>query len=191
MCCPPVDAPSSSFSNDCLSAPMSAASLPPQQPFGSHISLCIRQSKPPASPLWPYDKTIINWSPHMQHNTHANTQQLSVHPQHTFLQTQTPLLLQSLPLHCSLLFPQGPRRTPSVPPSATQPAFFDPYYPSMQQLSLTHVPCRFSQAGVLGLLAGHPKSFTVASSFTQVILLVRAIFSCRLNVIELKEQYKG
>uniref|UniRef100_A0A8C1KZB6 Focal adhesion kinase 1 n=1 Tax=Cyprinus carpio TaxID=7962 RepID=A0A8C1KZB6_CYPCA len=63
--------------------------------------------------------------------------------------------------------PKGPRRTPSVPPSATQPAFFDPYYPSMQQLSLTHVPCRFSQAGVLGLLAGHPKSFTVASSFTQ------------------------
>ncbi|XP_042597126.1 focal adhesion kinase 1-like isoform X2 [Cyprinus carpio] len=64
--------------------------------------------------------------------------------------------------------PKGPRRTPSVPPSATQPAFFDPYYPSMQQLSLTHVPCRFSQAGVLGLLAGHPKSFTVASSFTQL-----------------------
>ncbi|XP_016090379.1 focal adhesion kinase 1-like isoform X9 [Sinocyclocheilus grahami] len=41
--------------------------------------------------------------------------------------------------------PKGPRRTPSVPPSATQPAFFDPYYPSMQQLSLTHVPYRFSQ----------------------------------------------
>ncbi|XP_042628631.1 focal adhesion kinase 1-like isoform X7 [Cyprinus carpio] len=41
--------------------------------------------------------------------------------------------------------PKGPRRTPSVPHSATQPAFFDPYYPSMQQLSLIHVPYRFSQ----------------------------------------------
>lgn len=57
----------------------------------------------------------------------------------------------------------------------------------MQQLSLTHVPYRFSQAGVLGLLAGHPKSFTVASSFTQGLLLVHAIFNCRLNVIELKK----
>lgn len=176
---------------DCLSAPASAASHPPQQPFGSQISLCIRQPKPPASPLGPCDKTIINQSPHIQQTlhqyTHANTQQLSVLPQHSFPQTQTPLLLQPLPLLCSLLFPQGPRRTPSVPPGATQPAFFDPYYPSMQQLSLTHVPYRFSQAGVLGLLAGHPKSFTVASSFAQVLLLVHAIFSCRLNVIEFKK----
>ncbi|XP_026139748.1 focal adhesion kinase 1 isoform X6 [Carassius auratus] len=138
-----------SFSVDCLSAPASTASRPPQQPFGSQISLCIRQPKPPASPSGPCHKTITNRSPHMQQtlhqNTHANTQQLSVHSQHTFPQTQTQLLLQPLPLHCSLLFPQGPRRTPSVPPSATQPAFYDPYYPSMQQLSLTHVPYRFSQ----------------------------------------------
>lgn len=122
----------------------------------------------------------------LQQNTHAqclaNTQQLSVHPQ-PFPQTQTSLLLQPLPLHCSLLFPQGPRRRPSVPP--TQPAFYDPYYPSMQQLSLTHVPYRFSQAGVLGLLA---RSFTVAFSLAQVIFFYIGAwhFSCRLDVIVVK-----
>lgn len=166
---------------DCLSASAStsAASRPPQQPFGSQISLCFRQPELSASPLGPCDKPIINQSPHRQQNTpaqcHANTQQLSVHPQ-PFPQTQTSLLLQPLPLHCSLLFPQGPRRRPSVPPSATQPAFYDPYYPSMQQLSLTHMPYRFSQAGVLGYLAGCLRSFIVAS-LAQVLLLVHVILA--------------
>ncbi|XP_073728323.1 focal adhesion kinase 1 isoform X5 [Misgurnus anguillicaudatus] len=41
--------------------------------------------------------------------------------------------------------PKGPWRRPPIPPSATQPAFFDPYYPSMQQLSLNHMHCRPSQ----------------------------------------------
>nr|XP_021322281.1 focal adhesion kinase 1 isoform X9 [Danio rerio] len=37
--------------------------------------------------------------------------------------------------------PKGPRTRPSVPPGI----FFDPYYPSMQQLSLSHAPYRFTQ----------------------------------------------
>ncbi|XP_073780631.1 focal adhesion kinase 1 isoform X9 [Danio rerio] len=121
-----------SFSMDCLSPSVStsAASRPPQQPFGSQISLCFRQTEPSASPLKPCVKSIINPSAHMQ----QNTPQLSI-------QTQRPLLLEPLPLHCSLLFPQGPRTRPSVPPGI----FFDPYYPSMQQLSLSHAPYRFTQ----------------------------------------------
>lgn len=124
---------------DCLSPSVStsAASRPPQQPFGSQISLCFRQTEPSVSPLKPCVKSIINPSAHMQQNT----------PQFS-IQTERPL--EPLPLHCSLLFPQGPRTRPSVPPGI----FFDPYYPSMQQLSISHAPYRFTQAGVLGLVAG-------------------------------------
>jgi len=44
------------------------------------------------------------------------------------------------------------------------------------QLSLTHMPYRYSQAGVLGLLAGYPGGcFTVVSSLAQVLLKVHAI----------------
>ncbi|XP_051577736.1 focal adhesion kinase 1-like isoform X3 [Myxocyprinus asiaticus] len=41
--------------------------------------------------------------------------------------------------------PKDPWRRPSIPPSATQPAFFDPHYPTMQQLRLTQVHYRPSQ----------------------------------------------
>ncbi|XP_052003701.1 focal adhesion kinase 1-like isoform X3 [Xyrauchen texanus] len=143
-----------SFSMDCLSA--SAAPRPPQQPFGSQISLCILQPEMSASSLGSCNKTIINQSPHMQsqltlqQNTHtqtpANAQQLNIYPQtQHFPQTQPQLLLQPLPLHCSLLLPQGPWRSPYIPPSTTKPAFFNPHYPTMQQLRLTHVHCRPSQ----------------------------------------------
>ncbi|TRY66894.1 hypothetical protein DNTS_028506, partial [Danionella cerebrum] len=101
-----------SFSMDCLSP---ASHPPPHQSFGSQISLCFSKPEPsscdgssikPSQPRYPHSQP--------------------------FLQAQGPLLLQPLPLHCSLLFPQVPG------------AFF---HPSLQQLRLTHVPFRFPEAG--------------------------------------------
>ncbi|TRY66896.1 hypothetical protein DNTS_028506, partial [Danionella cerebrum] len=92
-----------SFSMDCLSP---ASHPPPHQSFGSQISLCFSKPEPsscdgssikPSQPRYPHSQP--------------------------FLQAQGPLLLQPLPLHCSLLFPQVPG------------AFF---HPSLQQLRLTH-----------------------------------------------------
>lgn len=175
---------------DCLSA--SASPRPPQHPFGSQVSLCFRQPETSYPSLGQCNKTVINQSRdvHSQQSPptqiSANTQQLNVqHQTRQFPQAQTQLLLQPLPLHCSLLFPQGPWRRPPVPPSATQPAFFDPHYHSMQQLNLSHIHCRPSQAGVLGLLAGHSRDFVWAAlDLHERLSLIRDIF--RLDVIVVK-----